>query len=73
MKDYCQQCGIEIPPLRSCCSGHEYGCMGMPVDPPFCSQECLDEWRNQNCSQECLDEWRIQNPIEHKGTDELWI
>jgi len=43
MKGYCEICGTEID-VRVCCSGHECGCMGMPVDPPVCSDKCYDEF-----------------------------
>ena len=39
MKANCEICGEEIE-VQMCCSGSECGCMGMPVDPPVCSEEC---------------------------------
>ena len=41
---YCQGkgCMNEIPEPRMCCSGYDCGCMGMPIDPPYCSNECYD-------------------------------
>ena len=27
---------------KYCCSGHERGCMGLPVEPPVCSAKCWD-------------------------------
>jgi predicted nucleic acid-binding Zn ribbon protein len=43
-KYYCMVCGKELdyePQL--CCSGRDCGCLGMPVDPPVCSNECYDK------------------------------
>ena len=41
------ECMICEKPLESyepeiCCEGHECGCMGQPVNPPICSNECWD-------------------------------
>ena len=48
-KYYCwnEKCNNEIPEPQSCCSGRECGCMGQPIDPPFCSNECMDEYRKK--------------------------
>jgi hypothetical protein len=27
---------------KMCCSGRDCGCMGMPIDPVVCSEECYD-------------------------------
>jgi len=43
MTGYCEICGIEIEVLM-CCSGHECGCMGQPVEPPVCSDKCYLEF-----------------------------
>lgn len=43
MKGNCIVCDDEID-VEYCCSGHECGCMGMPIDPPFCSTECEEEF-----------------------------
>lgn len=42
MKGYCDICGTEIE-VQMCCSGRECGCMGLPVEPPVCSEECYDK------------------------------
>lgn len=42
MKGYCEICGTEIE-LTICCNGRECGCMGLPVEPPACSNECYDK------------------------------
>ncbi len=42
MKGYCEICGKEIE-VRMCCSGFDCGCMGLPIDPPVCSNECYDK------------------------------
>ena len=45
-KYYCQRilCGNEIPKPQTCCNGFECGCMGQPVEPPFCSNECYEKY-----------------------------
>ncbi len=44
-KHYCWNCGIiEIPEPVRCCSGRDCGCMGMPIEPPFCSEKCQKEY-----------------------------
>jgi len=43
MKSSCAICETEID-VRMCCSGRECGCMGMPIDPPVCSNECYDKF-----------------------------
>jgi hypothetical protein len=41
----CMVCGEDLGyEPQMCCSGHQCGCMGMPVDPPICSKECHEEW-----------------------------
>lgn len=42
-KGFCEICGTEIE-VKMCCSGHECGCMGLPVDPPVCSESCYDQY-----------------------------
>lgn len=41
----CECCGkfVEGFKYQMCCSGHECGCMGMPIEPCICSQECWDK------------------------------
>lgn len=46
MKGYCEICGAEID-VKMCCSGHECGCAGLPVEPPVCSEKCYDEFMNR--------------------------
>ncbi len=33
-------CTNEIETPKMCCDGRECGCMGMPTEPPVCSEEC---------------------------------
>ena len=40
----CLTCGTEVG-VNMCCSGRECGCMGMPIDPPFCSEECYKNYK----------------------------
>ncbi len=35
------ECKKEIPEPLSCCSGMDCGCMGQPIEPPFCSNKCF--------------------------------
>lgn len=50
----CMVCG-EIfmgPEPKMCCSGRDCGCMGMPIDPIVCSEECYNHLTgNQNKNQ----------------------
>jgi len=46
MKGSCDICGTDIE-VTLCCSGHECGCMGLPVEPPVCSEECYDKLMNK--------------------------
>lgn len=44
-KHYCWKCKVnEIPEPEYCCSGlpNQCGCMGLPIDPPYC-EECYKE------------------------------
>ena len=43
MKSNCAICETEIE-VQMCCSGRECSCMGMPIDPPVCSNECYDKY-----------------------------
>lgn len=47
MKSSCSICDVEIE-VQMCCSGHQCGCMGMPVDPPVCSEKCYDAYMNKS-------------------------
>lgn len=39
----CLECNeAEIPEPELCCSGHMCGCMGLPIDPPYCD-ECREK------------------------------
>ena len=43
MTGECFCCGKPMPDdyePEYCCSGVECGCMGMPIEPPFCSAQC---------------------------------
>lgn len=39
---FCMVCGKEFlgEEPKMCCSGRECGCMGMPIEPVVCSDEC---------------------------------
>lgn len=34
----------EVIEVQLCCSGQMCGCQGLPVDPPFCSDECFEAY-----------------------------
>lgn len=45
---FCMVCGGDLGyEPQMCCSGRDCGCMGMPVDPPICSEECYRRWEQQ--------------------------
>lgn len=56
-KYYCQTegCNNEIPEPRMCCNGRECGCMGMPIDPPICSEKCYDIYMSKPSKEVKLD------------------
>lgn len=45
----CVSCRDEFMgrPPQMCCSGYECGCMGQPIDPVVCSDNCYDEIINR--------------------------
>lgn len=40
--DTCIICNKPVPDYKPeyCCSGHDCGCMGQPIEPCTCSKEC---------------------------------
>lgn len=44
-KGFCKVCGFEIE-VQMCCSGYMCGCMGQPIHPPVCSEDCYGELMN---------------------------
>ena len=54
--DTCMMCGKDMPDYepKMCCSGRECGCMGMPTNPPICSDECWDRLMNRR------HRWRVK-------------
>ena len=57
---YCFECGeVEIPEPVGCCSGRDCGCMGMPIDPPYCD-ECFDKLMSKRTTENV--EPKIQQP-----------
>jgi len=42
MTDECLMCKKPVPDYKPeyCCPGTECGCMGLPMEPPMCSEEC---------------------------------
>ena len=43
MKGFCEICGNEIE-IKMCCSGKDCGCLGIPIDPPVCSEICYQKY-----------------------------
>jgi hypothetical protein len=45
-KYYCvaEGCFNEISQPKMCCNSFDCGCQGMPISPPFCSNECYDKY-----------------------------
>lgn len=43
----CARCNeVDIPEPEFCCNGRECGCMGLPIDPPYCDKcyaEAMEE------------------------------
>ncbi len=41
----CECCGkfVEGFEYKMCCDGRECGCMGMPIEPCICSNECWEK------------------------------
>ena len=50
-KGFCDVCGTEIE-VNMCCSGHECGCMGLPTEPPICSEKCYDTFMSKEYQEE---------------------
>lgn len=46
--EYCEVCNtfVEGFEYQMCCSGKDCGCLGMPVEPCVCSNECWDKLIN---------------------------
>ena len=51
IKGFCDVCGTEIE-VNMCCSGHECGCMGLPTEPPVCSEKCYDTFMSKEFKDE---------------------
>lgn len=43
MKGYCQICDTPIE-IHLCCTGRDCGCVGLPTEPPVCSNECFEKY-----------------------------
>lgn len=66
-KYYCegQGCKNEIPKPVICCNAFDCPCMGMPVEPPFCSEECY----NNNLVEYTKSKGHKPVPITNNGFD----
>jgi hypothetical protein len=42
---YCMICGKEFlgEEPKMCCSGRDCGCMGLPIEPVVCSENCYNK------------------------------
>jgi len=49
----CQICDKEFysEPSKTCCNGGDCGCMGLPIDPIVCSDECYQKLINKEYEQ----------------------
>lgn len=56
-KGFCEMCNNEIE-VTMCCNGHECGCMGLPTEPPVCSEKCYDDFMSE--------EYRIKKAKQHQ-------
>lgn len=58
----CMVCGTSFKgeEPKYCCSGRECGCMGMPIDPIVCSEECYNRLTNKKAtSMEELERYKV--------------
>jgi hypothetical protein len=62
----CEKEVLDYEP-QMCCSGHDCGCMGQPVEPCLCSIECSRALFRYDGS---IEERRIKAGIEFRGSDE---
>lgn len=46
MKVPCDICDNEIE-VEVCCDGFMCGCMGIPIEPPVCSEDCLNKYMDK--------------------------
>lgn len=69
-KYYCQRpgCQNEIAKPQTCCNGFDCGCMGQPIEPPFCSNECYDKYMSASKVAHAADGGR---PVTFGAEDEL--
>ena len=51
-------CQTEIE-VQTCCSGRDCGCMGQPIDPPICSDNCYEIWDKQQRAFKALLEYEL--------------
>lgn len=69
-KYYCDgpNCKNEIAKPQMCCNSFDCGCMGQPIEPPFCSNECYDKYMNLSRSAHVANGGR---PVLFGAQDEL--
>lgn len=68
MKGYCLICQNEIE-VQMCCSGRDCGCMGLPIDPPICSDECYEIWDKQQRAFRALLEYELNCIVKYDYPD----
>lgn len=56
---------IEIE-VRMCCNSSDCGCMGLPIDPPICSNECYDKLLEQIQNKNSINDLQPFQTIQHK-------
>lgn len=44
--EYCETCGtfVEGFEYKGCCSGRDCGCLGLPIELCFCSENCYNNY-----------------------------
>lgn len=68
VKAYCDICNIEIE-VTMCCNGHQCGCMGLPVEPPICSEKCYDIFMSEKYQKEKKSQQALAAFIKPKTID----
>jgi len=65
----CEICGKEMIGFeyQMCCSGHECGCMGKPIEPCICSKSCWEEFKRLRDSEARCGERMGHFPTLHTG------
>lgn len=56
----CEICGHDFEgEVKTCCSGRDCGCMGLPIEPILCSDKCANEWYERIKIRQTVKEFNI--------------